>query len=73
MINAIVAEFEKQLKEKPTAKFVRLTCEQLAKCYVNSKPTNIGGLPIVTRGSIADCNMREARPRVIYLDLTKVE
>lgn len=67
--------------EGKEAKFVRVTCEQLANLkehregwiIADGSGLKFDGLQIVTRGSIADCNMREARPRVLYIDLTKVE
>ena len=83
--NNLVIAFRKarmQLADEgKEAKFVRVTCEQLANIKEHREGWLIesegglkfDGLNVVTRGSIRDCNMREARPRVLYIDLTKVE
>ena len=64
-------------------KFVRMTCEQIAK--LKDEPASLAwltqhesgikfdGLTVVKRGSLLDCQLREAKPRIPHIDLTKVE
>ena len=80
---AIVEQTANLEAEGKSPKYVRMTCEQhsniargLYKVEDVTQPASdfkFNGLTVVKRGSLLDCQLREAKPKIPHIDLTKVE